>query len=95
MAAYVIVDIDVKDAARYAEYVKVAPATIATYGGRYIVRAGPTHVLEGSWQPKRFVMLEFENAERARAWWASPEYAGPKAMRQSASTANMVLVEGV
>ena len=95
MAAYVMVDVDVKDPARYAEYIKVAPASIAKYGGRYLVRGGQKQVLEGTWQPKRFVILEFESADRARAWWASPEYAGPKAMRQSASTANMVLVEGV
>jgi uncharacterized protein (DUF1330 family) len=41
MPAYVLVHIDVKDPEPYEEYKKMAPASIAQYGGRYIVR-GPT-----------------------------------------------------
>jgi uncharacterized protein (DUF1330 family) len=95
MAAYVIVDIDIKDPARYAEYVKDVPATIAKFGGRYLARGGRTDVLEGSWTPKRLVVLRFDSVERARAWWESDDYAAPKALRQSCSIGNMVVVEGV
>ena len=95
MAAYVIVDIEVTDPERYAEYIKAAPPTIEAYGGRYIVRGGKVGVLEGDWSPKRFVVLQFPDAERARAWWSSKEYAAPKALRQSASKANMIVVEGL
>lgn len=94
MAAYVIVDIDIHDPKTYEAYKELAPPSIAKYGGRYVIRGGRTKVLEGSWAPKRFVMLEFPTAERAEAWWSSPEYAKAKALRQSCSTANMILVEG-
>ena len=40
MAAYVIVDLEVTDAARFAEYRQRVPATIAAYGGRFLVRGG-------------------------------------------------------
>jgi len=95
MAAYVIVDIEITDRELYAEYVRVVPATIAKYGGRYVIRGGKAERLEGTWGPKRVVMLEFPSFERAKKWWASEDYRGPKALRQSASVTNMVLVEGV
>jgi len=95
MPAYLIVDIEVKDPERYAEYIKLTPATIAKYGGRFVVRGGRHEILEGSWQPKRFVIVEFESVERAKAWWNSEEYRGPKALRQSAAATNMVVFEGV
>lgn len=40
MAAYIIVDVDVQDAARFETYQQGVPATIAQYGGRYLVRGG-------------------------------------------------------
>ena len=46
-------------------------------------------------QRKRFVILEFPTMELARAWWASPEYAEAKALRQSIATTRMVLTEGL
>lgn len=94
MAAYVIVDIEIHDAKTYEAYKELAPPSIAKYGGRYVIRGGRTKVLEGSWTPNRFVMLEFPTAERAEAWWGSPEYAKAKALRQSCSAANMILAEG-
>jgi len=95
MAAYVIVNIEITDPVRYAEYAKVAAATVAQYGGEYLARGGRAERLEGEWEPKRFVVLRFDSLERARAWWSSTEYAGPKAVRQSAAKTNMIVVEGV
>jgi uncharacterized protein (DUF1330 family) len=95
MAAYLIVDIKITDRERYARYVEAVPATIAKYGGKFLVRAGRSETLEGSWNPARVVVVEFESFERAKQWWGSQDYSGPKALRQSASITNMILVEGV
>ena len=70
-----------------------APASIAHYGG--IPGGGQAETLEGEWTPKRFVVLEFPSYDRAKEWWACEEYRGPKALRQSASVTNMILVEGL
>ena len=94
MSVYVVVDIAIHDPVTYARYIEMAPPTIFQYGGRYAVRGATVTALEGSWKTARFVMLEFPTAERALAWWNSPEYAGPKALRQSCATTNMLLVEG-
>jgi uncharacterized protein (DUF1330 family) len=66
MPAYVIVEIEVTDPVGYEAYKKHAAATITAQGGRYIVRGGKTEVLEGDWQPKRLVVLEFPSMDRAK-----------------------------
>jgi uncharacterized protein (DUF1330 family) len=95
MSAYVVVNVEVEDPVPYEEYKTLAPPSIAAYGGRYIARGGRTEVLEGGYAPRRLVILEFPSLERARAWWASAEYARAKALRQSCSRADMILVEGL
>jgi uncharacterized protein (DUF1330 family) len=96
MSAYVIVDVDiiVDEPARYEEYKKLAFATVVQYGGRFVVRGGKAENLEGDWDPKRIVVLEFPSYERAKEWWGSPEYAPAKALRQELSKAKMIVVEG-
>jgi len=95
MSAYVIVNVDVVDAQRYAEYAEVAPVSIEAQGGRYLVRGGRAEILEGGWQPKRVVVLEFESFDAAKAWWASEEYRSAKVLRQACAKTEMILVEGV
>ena len=95
MAAYVVVEISIRDPETYERYKVMAPPSIAQYGGRYIVRGGRTHCLEGSWDAARFVMLEFPTLDAAREWWGSPEYAPAKALRQACSHTDMLLVEGL
>src|SRR5262249_26380894 len=50
MAAYVIADIEITDAAGYEEYRRRVPETVAQYGGRYMARGGVVETLEGNWQ---------------------------------------------
>jgi uncharacterized protein (DUF1330 family) len=94
MAAYIIVDVQVTNAEAYERYKTAVPATLAAYGGKFLVRGGRVETLEGEWQPQRIVVLEFESAAKAKAWWSSQQYAEPKRIRQSASVTKMILVEG-
>ena len=95
MSAYVIVDIDIHDAPGLEEYRKQVPATVAQYGGRFVVRGGKFETLEGNWQPKRLVVLEFPSVQQARRWYDSQEYKDPKALRQRTAKTKLLLVEGV
>jgi len=95
MTAYVIVDIEVTDPEGYKEYAKMAPATVTLYGGKYIARGGHNETLEGDWQAKRLVILEFPSVEQARNWVDSPEYAPARKLRHQYARSNMVVVEGV
>jgi uncharacterized protein (DUF1330 family) len=95
MSAYVIVEIEVVDPVGYEEYKKQAGATVHKYGGKYIVRGGKAEVLEGDWNPKRIVILEFDSMERAKEWLNCEEYREPRKMRHRTAKTKMILIEGV
>ena len=94
MLAYVINDMEITDPVMFEEYKKLSPATVALYGGRFLARGGRIEALEGSWSPKRVVILEFPSMAQAQAWSDSPEYAPAKRLRQLSATSNMVVIEG-
>jgi uncharacterized protein (DUF1330 family) len=94
MAAYVIADLTITDPQGFEEYRQMVPATIAQYGGKYVVRGGQVETLEGNWDPKRLVIIEFESAERAKQWWACEEYREAKALRQRTAQTNLIIIEG-
>ena len=95
MPAYMIAEIEITSAEGYAEYAKIVPATVEKYGGKFLVRGGKAHPLEGDWPERRRVIIEFPSIEQAKAWYASPEYAKPLAMRKAASKGRLVFLEGV
>ena len=95
MKAYVIVDVKITDPDRYGEYKKLTPGSLVPFDGKFVVRGGESETLEGTWQPGRIVVLEFPSMQKARAWWSSEGYAPAKALRQSASVTQMILLEGV
>lgn len=95
MAAYVIVDIEVTDAGGYAAYRQRSGATIAAFGGKFLVRGGATETLEGTWQPQRLVVLEFESVEQAKAWWSSEEYRAVRDIRWKTARTQLLVAEGL
>jgi uncharacterized protein (DUF1330 family) len=94
MAAYVVAEVEVTDPVTYEDYRKLVPATVAKYGGRFLVRGGAVEVKEGGWQPKRLVVLEFPSMDQARQWYGSQEYAPALALRLKAARSKVLLVEG-
>jgi uncharacterized protein (DUF1330 family) len=91
--AYLVVEVDIKDTVTFQKYAAAVPATLAPFGGRFIVRGGKTDALEGE-APKRIVMIAFDSMEKARAWWESPAYEAIKPIRHSAAVARLFFVEG-
>jgi uncharacterized protein (DUF1330 family) len=95
MPAYVIVETDVHDPEQYEHYKSAAAASVADAGGRYVARGGEHTVFEGDWDPKRLVVLEFEDLDAAKRWYGSAEYAQAKRLREGAASFRMVAVQGV
>ena len=95
MTAYIIVDLEVTDPELFDQYRAAVPATISAYGGKYLVRGGALEVLEGTWQPKRVIVLQFDSMARLKEWYSSPEYKPLRSLREKCAKANVIAVEGV
>jgi uncharacterized protein (DUF1330 family) len=95
MAAYVIADIRISDAAAYQEYAKQVGPVIEQYGGRFLARGGRVQTLEGDWAPSRIVLLQFASVEKALEEYRSPAYQRLAGLRQKASSGNVIVVEGL
>jgi uncharacterized protein (DUF1330 family) len=75
-------------------YLNEIDATLAPFGGRFIVHGGPLEVLEGSWEG-HLIMIEFPTLDSARAWYRSPAYQAIVRLRTENSEGDTVLVDGV
>jgi uncharacterized protein (DUF1330 family) len=95
MAAYLIVDIQIKDLAGFQAYSRGVPALVSKHGGEYLARGGPTEMLEGDWTPGRVVLIRFPDMAAAKAFLYDPEYQPLKSLRESAADSRMIAVEGV
>ena len=96
MPAYVISHVEFLNEKLADEYRALAQATIAQYGGRYIVRGGSIEALEGEWPAeKRMVIVEFPTIEDARNWYQCPQYAEALVVREHALNRTLLLVDGV
>ncbi|MEQ9575074.1 MAG: DUF1330 domain-containing protein [Rhodospirillales bacterium] len=95
MTAYMIAQIDITDPETFKEYQALVPATIAAYGGEYLVRGGAPVALEGEERSSRTVVLRFPDMAAAQAWHASPEYEKPMAIRMASAKGTLLLVDGV
>jgi uncharacterized protein (DUF1330 family) len=95
MPGYVVLSVEVLDAERYQEYARMGGPTVAQYGGRYLVRGGQVDRRDGTWEPKRLVIIEFSSVDQAKRWWDSPEYAPARELREACAVSDVVIVEGV
>ncbi len=92
--AYVVAELDVADLATYQKYSAKVPETLAPFNGRFMVRGGKAQAVEGA-APKRLVVIAFDSAEKARAWYDSPAYKAILPMRLSSAKTRLFIVEGV
>lgn len=95
MAAYFIADLEVVNLEPFKEYQAGTPPTIEAHGGRYIVRGGTANTVEGDWNPKRVVVVEFPDRETAERWYNSPEYQAILPLRLENTKGSAILVDGV
>ena len=95
MAAYVIAFATVENREKLQAYSAAAGATIAPAGGALLARTKVLDTLAGSFSADAALILKFDSAQAARAWYESPEYQQLIPMRDDAMSANFLLVEDV
>lgn len=94
MPVYLLVEIKVKDAEVYAQYIARVRETVELYGGRYLVRGGKVVRLSGDWEPERVILMEFPGWEQLSTWAGSPEYAAVAPLRERSADTRAIAVEG-
>ena len=93
--AYAVVDIaEMTDANLFREQLlpKVTPATLAAFGGHYLVRSENAMAIDGT-PPKRLVVA-FDSVDKAKAWSTAPAQKEVDALRMKATKSRQFLVEG-
>ena len=91
---YWIARVDIRDAARYPDYVAAAKPAFEKYGAKFLARGGTYQKLEGQVRARN-VVIEFPSLQAAADCYNSPEYQIAAAIRQECADAEMVIVEGV
>ena len=90
---YWVARVDVHDPEVYKEYVAANAAAFAKYGARFLVRGGRSEAPEGA-PRSRNVVIEFKDYDTAVACYHSTEYVAAKKLREPASVADLLIIEG-
>ena len=88
-------NIEITDKARLEEYKEKVFPVVTAFGGKYIVAGEKIRVVEGNWQPRYVVMIEFPGFEEANRWYDSKEYAELRNLRQSSGKFDGIIMEGL
>ena len=92
---YFIAEVEVADHAMAQKYGEKVPETLAPFNHQYLVRSNKIQALEGEPPKGGVVVIAFDSAEQARAWYDSPAYAAIRPIRQRAAKNRIFIVEGV
>jgi uncharacterized protein (DUF1330 family) len=74
----VIFDVEIRDMARYQEFMAQVKPAIEAAGARYLARGGSHKVFEGDWAPRRIVILQFPSVAAFEQFYNGPVYQGLK-----------------
>jgi uncharacterized protein (DUF1330 family) len=76
------------------EYLARIDATLAPFGGRFLLHGGRPEVLEGTWSG-HLIVIEFPDRARARAWYGSAAYQEILSLRIDNSESDTFFIDGV
>ena len=93
LPGYVVAEVDVTDPATFKQYSDKVPGTLAPFNAHVLIRGGKVESLEGD-PPKRFVVIQFDSFEKAKAWENSPAYEAIKPIRHSSAKSRVFVAEG-
>jgi uncharacterized protein (DUF1330 family) len=91
--AYVIAEVEVTDAAAFADYVAKAVPTLGPHKAQFLARSKAV-AKEGTAPVGEIVMLRFDSLEEAERWYHSAEYGAAIPLRQHAANTRLFIIEG-
>lgn len=94
MTAYAIAHLrDVDLNPEIADYIRRIDATLAPFGGRFLIHGATPEVMEGPWEGD-LVVIAFPDRGAARAWYDSPAYQAILPLRANNSRSAAIIVDG-
>ncbi|PHK95680.1 hypothetical protein CR162_07485 [Pseudoroseomonas rhizosphaerae] len=75
-------------------YLEGIDATLAPYGGRFVIHGGPQEALEGACD-RDLIVIAFPDRAAARAWYGSPGYRAILPHRLRHARGEVFLIEGM
>ncbi|MEM7428071.1 MAG: DUF1330 domain-containing protein [Pseudomonadota bacterium] len=90
---YWIARVDVHDMEAYKKYIAANAGPISEFGGRFLVRGGPSEEKEGNHR-QRVVVIEFDSFEKAKGCYDSAAYQDAIKLRAAVSDGDVVIIEG-
>ncbi len=91
---YWIAHVNITNPERYKDYVAANAAPLKKYGARFLVRNGECEVARGQLAGRRHVVIEFDSYAAAKACHDSPESQAAAKIRDEASSAEFIIIEG-
>lgn len=91
---YLILDFVITDLPAFMEYVEKIPIYLSKHAGHYLVEGVTPEILEGDWEPKTIVVLEFETQENANNFLSDPEVRQLFTVRHKNTKSNLIKVSG-
>jgi uncharacterized protein (DUF1330 family) len=85
---YFFGEFEITDPAVYEFYRTKVPDIISAHGGRILVRGGEPQPLDGTMPQRRFIIVEFDSPQAARAFYSSDAYQAVLPFRLNASTSD-------
>lgn len=93
MPGFIIAQLEIFDKKTFLAYKKSVSRTIEAFEGRVIVRGRPVTILEGNWNLKSIIIIEFPSVERANEWWSSQMYSKVRKIREKSAETKMIILE--
>ncbi len=75
-------------------YLERIDATLAPFGGRFLVHGGHVELLEGNLLGD-LIIIAFPDREQARKWYTSPAYQAILPLRANNSAGDVILIDTV
>lgn len=95
MPAYAVAQLhDVTMGPDIVEYLQKIDATLAPFGGYFLIHGGSVERLEGAWSGD-LIVIAFPDKYSARAWYGSSAYRRILPLRTKNSKGDVILIEGV
>ena len=91
---YLVANIRVTDAEKFQAFAGMAAPAIKKYGGKVLARGPLADRLEGK-AIGTVMMIEFESKQAAETFYFSKEYQAAKAMRETCSDTDLMIIEGI